>query len=127
MTRTGRYFWLMTRVCLAALSENSIPLPRLNHALLQLSNCQSSTAPGWLKARTLTGHCIVGSDQTWIDQYEPGLALSGEATLPRNLLLRSLPSQDLERLYPFLHRVPLTPRRVLQHAGVSIEHLYFVE
>ena len=69
----------------------------------------------------------MGSDQTWIDQYEPGLALSGEATLPRNLLLRSLPSQDLERLYPFLHRVPLTPRRVLQHAGVSIEHLYFVE
>jgi CRP-like cAMP-binding protein len=38
-----------------------------------------------------------------------------------------LPRRDLQRLYPVLHRVTLTPRRVLQHAGVPIEHLYFVE
>jgi CRP-like cAMP-binding protein len=63
----------------------------------------------------------------WADQYEASLALSGESTLPRNLLLRSLPRKELEQLYPLLHKVSLTPRRVLQHAGVPIEHLYFVE
>lgn len=61
------------------------------------------------------------------DQYESSLAFSGETSLPRNLLLRSLPGQELERLCPLLHKVSLTPRRVLQHAGVPIEHLYFVE
>lgn len=28
---------------------------------------------------------------------------------------------------PFLERVPLAPRRVLQHAGLPIEHLFFIE
>jgi CRP-like cAMP-binding protein len=46
---------------------------------------------------------------------------------PHNLLLRSLPAPELERLAPFLHQVPLVPRRVLQHDGIVIEHLYFVE
>jgi len=61
------------------------------------------------------------------EQRETGLPLSGEAARPRNLLLRSLPPEDLERLAPLLERVPLVPRRVLQHAGLAIEHLYFIE
>lgn len=49
-------------------------------------------------------------------------------TLPtRNHLLLALPRHELERLYPLLEKVTLTPRRVLQHAGVPIEHVYFVE
>jgi CRP-like cAMP-binding protein len=63
----------------------------------------------------------------WTGQNASALALSGEAAPPRNLLLRSLPRRDLERLYPLLRRVTLTPRRVLQHAGVPIEHVYFIE
>jgi CRP-like cAMP-binding protein len=63
----------------------------------------------------------------WTEQDALGTTLRGEATLPRNLLLQSLPPTDLERLSPLLHRVALTQRRVLQHAGVSIEHLYFIE
>ena len=63
----------------------------------------------------------------WTNKCGSTLAFSGETTLPRNLLLRSLPSQELERLSPLLHEVSLTPRRVLQHAGVPIEHVYFVE
>ena len=50
-----------------------------------------------------------------------------ETALPRNFLLRSLPRRDLERLISLLEKVTLTPRRVLQHAGVPIEHVYFVE
>jgi len=63
----------------------------------------------------------------WSNQIESGPAPRGETALPRNHLLRSLPRQELERLAPLLHKVPLTPRRVLQHAGVPVEHLYFVE
>jgi CRP-like cAMP-binding protein len=66
-------------------------------------------------------------DDMWTEQNASGLASSGETALPRNLLLRSLPRRDLERLCPALHRVTLTPRRVLQHAGVPIEHVYFIE
>jgi CRP-like cAMP-binding protein len=63
----------------------------------------------------------------WTEQDASNLALTGEIAFPRNHLLRSLPRQDLERLQPFLHRVTLKPRRILQHAGVPIEHVYFVE
>ena len=64
----------------------------------------------------------------WTEQRaKTGLAPNRETALPRNFLLRSLSYQDLERLHPLLQRVPLTPRRVLQHAGVPIEHLYFIE
>lgn len=63
----------------------------------------------------------------WTEKIASGLASSGETALPRNLLLRSLPRRDLERLCPALHRVTLTPRRVLQHAGVPIEHVCFIE
>jgi CRP-like cAMP-binding protein len=62
----------------------------------------------------------------WTD-HESKLALRGEPALPGNRLLQSLPRQDLERLYPMSQKVSLTPRRILQHAGVPIEHLYFVE
>jgi len=63
----------------------------------------------------------------WSNRIEACPAPGDETPLPRNRLLRSLPRDDLERLVSFLHKVPLTPRRVLQHAGVPIEHLYFVE
>jgi CRP-like cAMP-binding protein len=63
----------------------------------------------------------------WTGQDTLGAALGGETTLPRNFLLRSLPQHELERLHPFLHRVALTPRRVLQHAAVPIEHVHFLE
>jgi CRP-like cAMP-binding protein len=63
----------------------------------------------------------------WTAQHGSGLMMSGKPPRARNLLLRSLPDDELQRLYPLLERVPLTPRRVLQHAGLPIEHLYFVE
>ena len=46
---------------------------------------------------------------------------------PRNILLRSLHAADFARLRPFLELVPLVPRRILQHAKMPIEHLYFIE
>jgi CRP-like cAMP-binding protein len=54
-------------------------------------------------------------------------ARSSDALPPRNALLQALPPHDLERLYPHLEKVTLTPRRVLQHAGLPIEHVYFIE
>jgi CRP-like cAMP-binding protein len=46
---------------------------------------------------------------------------------PRNLLLSSLAERDFKRLSSCLTSVPLRPRRVLQYAGVVIEHVYFIE
>lgn len=63
----------------------------------------------------------------WTGQNAWDSAPRGEIALPRNHLLQSLPYEDLTRLDPLLQRVTLTPRRVLQHAGVPIEHLYFIE
>jgi CRP-like cAMP-binding protein len=63
----------------------------------------------------------------WTGQDAAPPARSGEIALPANQLLRALPPQDLHRLQPLLHRVTLTPRRVLQHAGVPIDYLYFIE
>lgn len=63
----------------------------------------------------------------WTEQDAFGAALGGETPPPSNLLLRSLPQHELEQLYPFLHRITIRPRRVLQHAGVPIEHVYFLE
>jgi CRP-like cAMP-binding protein len=63
----------------------------------------------------------------WTEQDASGPALKGDAALPRNHLLRALPQRDLERVMPLLQRVNLTSRRVLQHAGVPIEHVYFIE
>jgi CRP-like cAMP-binding protein len=63
----------------------------------------------------------------WTESRETGLALAGERSLPRNLLLRSLPSEELEQLSSFLHEVPLIPRRILQHAGLPIEQVTFIE
>jgi CRP-like cAMP-binding protein len=53
--------------------------------------------------------------------------LGGEPGLPKNVLLRSLPAQDLKRVLPLLEWIPLTPRRVLQHDKTHVEHLYFIE
>jgi CRP-like cAMP-binding protein len=47
--------------------------------------------------------------------------------MPRNALLRALPPYDFDRLYPLLEKVTLTPRRVLQHTALPIEHVYFIE
>jgi CRP-like cAMP-binding protein len=70
---------------------------------------------------------VRGVFRMWAEQQEAGLAFAREATVPRNLLLRSLPWDELGRLSPLLHQVLLTPRRVLQHAGLPIEHVYFIE
>jgi CRP-like cAMP-binding protein len=61
------------------------------------------------------------------EQVDGGLPFPGEGTPPRNALLRSLPAEELHRLSPHLQPVPLVPRRVLQHAGLPIEHLFFIE
>jgi CRP-like cAMP-binding protein len=63
----------------------------------------------------------------WSDQIESDPVPKGETTFPRNQLLRSLPRDELERLAPLLHVVPLSRRRILQHAGVPIDHVYFIE
>jgi CRP-like cAMP-binding protein len=63
----------------------------------------------------------------WTVESANGLTLSGDAAPPRNLLLQGLPHRDYQLLSPLLERVVLTPRRVLQHAHVPIEHLYFIE
>ncbi len=63
----------------------------------------------------------------WTGQNASDLASTGASALPRNHLLRSLPRRDWERLQPYLHRVALKSRRVLQHACVPIEHVYFIE
>ena len=61
------------------------------------------------------------------EQLNNILPFPAEAEPPRNALLRSLPADELARLFPLLERVPLVPRRVLQHAGLPIEHLFFIE
>lgn len=63
----------------------------------------------------------------WTERNEPAPALREQALLPRNDLLRSLPWDELDRLRPLLCKVPLTPRRVLQHAGFPVEYVYFIE
>jgi len=50
-----------------------------------------------------------------------------EVAPPKNALLQALPAHELACLMPLLERVPLAPRRVLQHAGLPIEHLFFIE
>ncbi len=63
----------------------------------------------------------------WTKPESASLALRRDVSQPRNLLLRSLPGYDYERLRPFLDPVPLIPRRVLQHARMPVQHLYFIE
>lgn len=49
-------------------------------------------------------------------------------TVPmRNKLLQSLPPDDLFRIHSLLEEVPLVRKRVLHHARLPIEHVYFVE
>jgi len=63
----------------------------------------------------------------WAHKTDCSRPLPQTADIPHNLLLRSLSREDIERLSPFWQRVSFSPRRVLQHAGVPIQHLYFVE
>ena len=49
------------------------------------------------------------------------------AMIPHNKLLRSLPPEELSRLQHRLEWVLLKPRRVLHHARITIDHVYFVE
>lgn len=46
---------------------------------------------------------------------------------PNNRLLAALPSEELERLSPALHAIPLELRQVIYEVGAPIDHLYFVE
>jgi len=50
-----------------------------------------------------------------------------EAAVPRNKILCALPPADLRQLTPRLELVRLKPRRILLHARLPIEHVYFVE
>jgi CRP-like cAMP-binding protein len=70
---------------------------------------------------------LSGAVKMWTEENASSLAPSGETPFPQNHLLQTLPRHEFERLYPLFERVPLNPRRVLQHAGVPIEHLYFIE
>ena len=45
----------------------------------------------------------------------------------RNRLLAHLPADGLDRIQPYLERVPLTPRQVLLKPGSLAEHVYFPE
>ncbi len=63
----------------------------------------------------------------WTKPDIASLPLRAEVAPPRNLLLRSLPDYDYERLQPLLEPVTLVPRRVLQHARIPVQHLYFIE
>lgn len=65
--------------------------------------------------------------ETRTAQNALSLAPAGDFALPQNHLLRSLPQLEWERLRPLMQPVTLTARRVLQHAGVPIEHVYFIE
>lgn len=53
--------------------------------------------------------------------------LNRDVASPRNRLLASLPTRQLEQLLPLMQRVTLVPRRVLQHANLPIKHVYFIE
>jgi CRP-like cAMP-binding protein len=48
-------------------------------------------------------------------------------SLPRNRLLREIPSGVFLRLQPHLRLVSLRPRRILHHARLPIEQAYFIE
>lgn len=63
----------------------------------------------------------------WIEQSNLGPAFGEALPRPRNFLLQTLSPGELDRLMPLLERVPLVPRRVLQHGGLPIEHLFFIE
>jgi len=45
----------------------------------------------------------------------------------RNLLLRALPSETLEELWPHMESVPLQPKRVLHYPQTPMPQLYFPE
>jgi CRP-like cAMP-binding protein len=45
----------------------------------------------------------------------------------RNLLLRALPAESLEQLWPHMECVPLQPKRVLHYPQTPMPHLYFPE
>ena len=63
----------------------------------------------------------------WTKPEMTNLALRRDIAPPRNILLRSLPLYDYERLLPLLEHVPLVPRRVLEHARMPVQYLYFIE
>jgi CRP-like cAMP-binding protein len=45
----------------------------------------------------------------------------------RNGLLEALPSEALERLIPYLERVPLKKRQILHERNIPVSHGYFIE
>ncbi len=63
----------------------------------------------------------------WSKSEIASVALRRDVAPPRNLLLQALPGYDYDRLFPLLQRIPLVPRRVLQHARMPVQHLYFIE
>ena len=53
--------------------------------------------------------------------------LNFELERPKNLILSALQQADWEKLYPLLEFVTLKARRVLQHARMPMDYLYFIE
>ena len=45
----------------------------------------------------------------------------------RNLLLRALPAENLEQLWPHMECVPMQPKRVLHYPQTPMQYLYFPE
>lgn len=54
-------------------------------------------------------------------------ALNFELKRPKNMILSALQRDDWEKLYPLLEFVTLKARRVLQHARMPMDYLYFIE
>lgn len=57
--------------------------------------------------------------------FEPRMLMLCPSDPRQNHLLAALPAEDLERLLPFLERVPLAVGQVLCQAGEPMRHIYF--
>jgi CRP-like cAMP-binding protein len=45
----------------------------------------------------------------------------------RNRLLGRLPENEMVRLTPLFERIEITPRQILHHWNLPMDHVYFVE
>jgi CRP-like cAMP-binding protein len=55
------------------------------------------------------------------------VGLSARQRVIGNRLLNRLPENEMARLMPLFERVEITPRQILHHRNLPMEHVYFVE